>query len=90
MVRTLQGLETPIPASCASWTDGCTIYCRVGPTEYDRCDLDRRCIQDNITRPRCEDAKQNVMEICQVVKRNYANGIANENRKCTEILESQP
>ena len=72
-INTYKGLEVTIPASCMSWVDGCSLYCRVGPVEYVDVPTGRRCIQANIVDPKCMDDDPTSARECERVRSSYPN-----------------
>ena len=64
-INTRKGLEVDIPASCTSWSDGCSLACRTGPVEYIEIPIGRRCIQANIIYPKCVDNNPVAVQECE-------------------------
>ncbi len=69
-INTLKGLEVDIPSSCASWSDGCRLYCRTGPVEYVDISIGRRCIQANIIYPKCVDNNPIAVRECEKIRQS--------------------
>ena len=63
-IKTVRGGMATIPFWCSSWEDGCSVYCRVGPTGYREIPTHVRCIERNIIDPICADDKPEVQKLC--------------------------
>lgn len=72
-INTFRGLEVDIPASCSSWSNGCSLSCRTGPVEYVEVPIGRRCIQANYVYPKCVDNNPIAVRECEKI-RNSAPG----------------